>query len=82
MIWILAWLILDRGIQLFNSFLSVASRNLKTHAITHSLQREREETVYKKPDTHSYGIDKISKLKCDKFSLTEVEQASTENNKA
>lgn len=67
---------------MFNPFLSVASRNLTTHAITHSLQREREETVCEKSDTSSYEIDKISKLKCDKFSLTEVEQASTENNKA
>ena len=67
---------------MFNPFLSVASRNLTTHAIIHSLQREREEKVYEKPNTHSYEIDKISKLTCSKFSLNEAEQASTENNKA
>lgn len=66
---------------MFNPFLSVASRNLTTHAIVHLSQSDREGA---REDTHEADLEiaRVSNLACDKFLLVENSQSDAENNKA
>lgn len=65
---------------MFNPFLSVASRNLTTHAIVHLSQSNRERAH---TDTQEADLDiaRVSSMACDKFSLVENKQSDAENNK-
>lgn len=66
---------------MFNPFLSGASRNLTTHAITHLSQSEREGVCKNAQDT-SFIITRILNIDCGKFSFIENNQSDAENNKA